>query len=132
MLELAGITRTALFSRAPSVKAIRFHDLRSAGITWMAIRGDDPLNVQQRAGQSSFSTTQIYVREADAIRSGFDEPFAHLPDGLLDLNRSGGEQFEPPEMTKAGVFCTGLSESLEREMGFEPTTPSLGSLCSTN
>ena len=24
---------------------LRFHELRSTGLTWMAIRGDDPLNV---------------------------------------------------------------------------------------
>ena len=33
MLEMAGVTRAALFARGPSVKPIRFHDLRATGIT---------------------------------------------------------------------------------------------------
>ena len=53
-LAAAGITRDALFESDATRKRLRFHDLRSTGLTWMAIRGDDPLKVQQRAGHTSF------------------------------------------------------------------------------
>jgi hypothetical protein len=46
----------------------------------MAIRGEEPLRIMQRAGHGNFQTTQLYVREADAIRDGFGEVFP--PDAL--------------------------------------------------
>ena len=40
----------------------------------MAIRGDDPLKIKQRAGHATFSTTEGYIREA--------EVFPRLPEAL--------------------------------------------------
>jgi hypothetical protein len=60
-----------------------FHDLRATGITWCAVRGDDPLKVKQRAGHSTFSTTEGYIREAENLREGFGEVFPSLPPSLL-------------------------------------------------
>jgi integrase len=45
------------------VRPIRFHDLRASGITWMAVRGDDPQKIQARAGHTDFNTTQGYIRK---------------------------------------------------------------------
>jgi len=66
-------------------QAITWHDLRATGLTWMAVRGDDPLKIQQRAGHSDFATTQLYVRTAEAVRDGFGEPFPPLPAALLRI-----------------------------------------------
>ena len=66
------------FTTDKTRKAITFHDLRATGLTWMAIRGDEPLRIMQRAGHENFQTTQLYVREADAIRDGFGEVFPPL------------------------------------------------------
>lgn len=38
--------------------------LRATGLTWMAVRGDDPLKIMQRAGHTSFQTTQPRKRSA--------------------------------------------------------------------
>jgi integrase len=65
-LEVAGVNRPELFMTDKTRKAITFHDLRATGLTWMAIRGDEPLRIMQRAGHESFATTQLYVREAEA------------------------------------------------------------------
>ena len=56
-----------------------FHDLRSTGITWMAVRGDEPLKIKHRAGHKQFSTTEGYIREAEHVREGFGEVFPPLP-----------------------------------------------------
>jgi integrase len=40
-------------------------NLELAGVTWMALRGDEPLVIQQRAGHANFTTTQRYLREAE-------------------------------------------------------------------
>jgi|HubBroStandDraft_1064217.scaffolds.fasta_scaffold51192_2 mRNA-degrading endonuclease toxin of MazEF toxin-antitoxin module len=49
----------------------------------MAIRGADPLHIRHRAGHTSFATTQGYIRQAEAVRTGFGEVFPGL-DGPED------------------------------------------------
>jgi integrase len=73
-LELAEITRTELFappkdgSVAVTWAPLTFHDLRGTGVTWMALRGDEPLVIQQRAGHANFATTQRYLHESGNAR----------------------------------------------------------------
>lgn len=64
-LMKAGVHRAELHAGSRTRKAITFHDLRATGITWMAVRGDDPLKIMQRAGHVDFATTQGYIREAE-------------------------------------------------------------------
>jgi hypothetical protein len=84
-LRLAQVTRAELFANDATRKNITFHDLRATGITWCAIRGDDPLKIQRRAGHTDFATTQEYIREAENVRAGFGTVFAPLPPGVLGL-----------------------------------------------
>jgi hypothetical protein len=84
-LEKAGVTRSELHTTTPTRKAITVYDLRATGITWQAIRGDDPLKIMQRAGHAAFATTQGYIREAEAVRDGFGEVFPPLPPEALGL-----------------------------------------------
>src|SRR5208283_3115028 len=44
-LKRAGVERAELFASDETRKAITFHDLRATGITWMAVRGDEPLRI---------------------------------------------------------------------------------------
>jgi hypothetical protein len=90
-LKVANVNRAELHNATPTRKALTFHDLRATGLTWMAIRGDDPLKIIQRAGHADFQTTQIYVREAEAVREGFGEIFPPLPDSLLKPSDPGSE-----------------------------------------
>jgi integrase len=78
-LRRAGVKRAELFVTDATRQAIRFHDLRSSFCTWMAVRGDDPLKIKQRAGHRSFSTTEGYIRTAEELREGFGEVFPALP-----------------------------------------------------
>ncbi len=73
-LETAQVKRADLFADDTRRKHITFHDLRATGITWMAVAGEDPLRIKQRAGHQSFSTTEGYIREAENLRAGFGEP----------------------------------------------------------
>jgi integrase len=63
-LLLAGVRRPELHQRSPTRKQLTWHDLRATGATWMAVRGDDPLKIKQRCGHATFSTTELYIREA--------------------------------------------------------------------
>ncbi|MGD0679675.1 MAG: site-specific integrase, partial [Polyangiaceae bacterium] len=44
-LRRAGVTRANLFASDATRKAVTFHDLRATGITWAAVRGDEPLRI---------------------------------------------------------------------------------------
>jgi len=121
-LEEAGIERRGLFAQGPSVRRIRFHDMRASGITWMAVRGDDPMKIQTRAGHTDFKVTQSYVREAEVLRQGFGEPFPAIPDSLIDSNRSEqsfkGSKLGAQKRKRPSISAWPL---VARE-GFEPTT----------
>jgi integrase len=82
-LELAQVRRAALFRNDASSKRLRFHDLRGTGLTWMAIRGDDALKIQQRAGHTTFEMTQKYIRTAEAVGEVIGDVFPQLPGSLL-------------------------------------------------
>lgn len=87
-LPHANVTRHELHHTDETRKALTWHDLRATGITWTAIRGDDPLHIQHRAGHTSFSTTQGYIRQAEAVREGFGDVFPPLAVLLSDTERS--------------------------------------------
>jgi integrase len=82
-LMRAKVERAELHKSTPTRKAITVYDLRATGITWLAIRGDEPLRIMQRAGHASFSTTQGYIREAENLRDGFGRVFPALPSTLI-------------------------------------------------
>lgn len=84
-LGRAGIMRADLFAADATRKPLTFHDAgRATGITWMALRGDDPLRIQRRAGHADFDTTQIYIREAETLGRDVGAPFPPLPACLLN------------------------------------------------
>jgi integrase len=87
-LAWAGVTRAELFAGDKTRKAITWHELSATGITWMAIRGDDPLKIQRRAGHGDLSTTQGYIREAENLTGPIGAPFPPLPAVLVSLRES--------------------------------------------
>lgn len=84
-LEWAQVKRAELHTPVsdPTRKRITWHDLRATGITWRAVRGDDPIKIQASAGHANFGTTQIYIREAEALASAFGTVFPPLPESVL-------------------------------------------------
>ncbi len=82
-LQLAGVTRAELYADDATRIPLTFHDLRATGITWRAVRGDDPLKIQRDAGHRDLATTQRYIREASVYGDGFGDVFPELPASLL-------------------------------------------------
>lgn len=117
-LKKAKVNRVELHDSTPTRKAMRFQDLRATGLTWMAVRGDDALKLMQRAGHTNFKTTQLYVREAEAVREGFGEPFPALPTRLLTGARTEIASQIPSQRSQ-------VSESTVGGTGFEPATSGL-------
>ena len=108
-LARAGVNRPELHKGDAHRKPITWHDLRATGITWMAVRGDDPLKIKQRAGHSTFSTTEGYIREAEAVRDGFGEVFPLLPQSILAHS-----------LGQVGHLHANLSSKMVEALGIEP------------
>lgn len=83
-LRTAGINRADLFTTDVTRKQITWYDLRATGITWRAIRGDNPMAIRQGAGHKSFSTTEGYIREAETVSDGFELVFPILEAALAE------------------------------------------------
>ena len=52
----------------------------------MALRGDEHLKIQHRAGHRTFGMTQVYIRTAENLRASGEAigtPFPVLPDDLI-------------------------------------------------
>jgi hypothetical protein len=112
-LQAAQVTRTELFESDARRKHVTFHDLRATGITWCAVRGDDPLRIKQRAGHNAFSTTELYIREAENLREGFGEPFPTLPADLSGISASisafGADALIPQPNSRGSEWSNGGS-----------------------
>jgi hypothetical protein len=86
----------------------------------MAVRGDEPLRIMQRAGHTDFRTTQLYIREAEAIRDGFGEVFPSLPMSLLGPGAAAALTLNrPAETSQEAQVC----ERIVPKVGVEPTLP---------
>jgi integrase len=129
MLKRAGIDRAELHKTTATRKAMTFHDLRATGLTWLAVRGDDPLKIMQRAGHTDFKTTQGYVRLAESLGEGFGSVFPALPAELIG-GRGRGSQGGPSKpgrpARKRRLLSQNLSqaaqvsETIVRRRGLEP------------
>jgi hypothetical protein len=54
----------------------------TTGLTWLAMRGDNPLTIRYRAGHANFRTTEGYIRRGrNAQRLG--DPFPVLPANVV-------------------------------------------------
>jgi hypothetical protein len=102
----------------------------------MAVRGDDPLKIKQRAGHSTFSTTEIYIREAEAVREGFGDVFPTLPACLIDpiggLDPVGpgpnlGDESSQKQATWSGVDGTRIISVQQHDTAAKQAVPSLPS-----
>ena len=83
-LEAAGVARPELTQTTAHSKQLRFHDLRATGLTWMALRGDSPVQIQHVAGHTDFKTTKKYIDAAGTVDLLPGEVvFPPLPDCLV-------------------------------------------------
>lgn len=96
-LARAGVKRRELFDDCETRKNLTFHDLRATGITWLAVRGDEPLKIKSRAGHQTFSTTEGYIREAEHVAPGFGTVFPRLPTALVDWSGNGPAASPPSD-----------------------------------
>jgi integrase len=110
-LGWAGVTRADLFADDATRRPISFHDLRHTGITWRAVRGDEPLKVQRAAGHDDLRTTQKYINEAQTFEgASFGEPFPAVPPSLLS-NYGSNYGFVAVDNSRPKPFSSVLTAS---------------------
>lgn len=97
-LLTAGITREALHVGTAERLHFWFHHLRDTGLTWMAVRGDDPLRIQWRGGHTDFGTTQRYIAQGRLLAMGgaFRRVPAFPPIPPCILPRQDSQQLDNP------------------------------------
>lgn len=118
-LLVAGITRPELHATDETRKQMRFHDLRATGLTWLAIRGENPIAIHTRAGHSQWKMTEKYIRVAETVGTrSVGEVFPALPACLL-----GEDQSNDKETTDGA-----LSET-ERVEAFRPASCAAAQYC---
>jgi hypothetical protein len=124
--EDAGIElREELLADDETRRPLVWHDLRHTGITWRAVRGDDPLKVQRAAGHTDLRTTQRYINEAQTFedRGTFGEPFPPLPSTVLSTFVSTTEALLPqPVRNSTGIMSVpkGIRKRTERRDAATP------------
>ncbi len=113
--QWAGVTRPALFvdPKHPTLKRLTWYDLRATGITWRAVRGDNPTKLHLAAGHEDLKTTMIYIRTAEASAPAFGEVFPVLPEVVLSrqVDSSGATKREESQSRLSPVASPA---------GFEP------------
>ncbi|CAN96436.1 hypothetical protein predicted by Glimmer/Critica [Sorangium cellulosum So ce56] len=114
LMTTARLDRCELYAADATRKSMTWHDLRATGITWLAIRGDDPLKIMQRAGHAGFQTTQGYIREAEAVRAGFGDVFPPLPLSLWEGGVSSGNRPESAQVRGIMVEAPGIEPGSAR------------------
>jgi integrase len=117
----AGVRRHELHYRTPTTRPIRFHDLRATGITWLAVRGDDALKIQARAGHRELETTQKYIRLAELLGGeAFGEVFSALPPELYE---SPASEVSIASFDHEEVTVQNLSQNLRGGRDSNPRPP---------
>ncbi len=111
-LLAAGIDRHELHHSTDRSLAIRMHDLRASGITYLAMAGYSDDDIRERAGHADFNTTLLYIRRGKRASRFVGQPFAPLPSRLGDDNVRDIVQ---PLADSAFSFAPAV--------GLEPTTP---------
>lgn len=85
-LQLAGVTRPLLFSDAPNVQPLRFHDLRATFVTW-ALRGGKGWGwITARTGHVTEAMMERYNRSAQVLSDLQYTPFPDLTNAVPELS----------------------------------------------
>lgn len=124
-LKLAGVDRPELFETDETRRRLRFHDLRATGLTWLALRGENPIAIHTRAGHTQWGMTEKYVRMAETLgQLSPKSVFPELPSSLMgkpvrpddasvnltlmqDQQALTAAQGSPPDQTDSAIVARG-------------------------
>ena len=85
-LRRVGVTREILFSDAPNVQALRFHDFRSTFCTWARRAGKSDVWIAERTGHRlTGAMIDRYTRQAQTLEDLDYEPFPDISVAIPEL-----------------------------------------------
>ncbi len=122
-LMTAKVMREALHVEDDAMRLpLRFHGLRDTCLTWMAVRGDDPIRIQFRGGHTDFKMTQAYISAGRNLGVGAfrTPPFPRLPPEVLVRVLPRVSAFQKVE-SPGSTWNPGLS--FVTPTGIEPVLP---------
>lgn len=123
-LIAAGVTRPELHASTRTHVQSNFRSCRDSGLTWLALMGIDVAKIMRRAGHDTIQTTMGYVKLAEDLSGELGAPFGPLPASLAS----------PKRRAKFGPSSLGHFKNIAKLVGaegFEPTTTSTQSSCTT-
>jgi integrase len=82
-LGWARVARAELFRTTATSKQITFHDCRSSGATWLAIRGTAPQMIMALCGHENMETTLGYIRLAAVLAESPSTVFPPIPPAVV-------------------------------------------------
>jgi hypothetical protein len=85
----------------------------------MAIRGDGPLKIQQRAGHRTFEMTQKYIRTAEAVGEVIGATFPPLPESLAAGRYRREYRPSGAQLTETIVEAPGIEPGAIRALPLE-------------
>ena len=108
-LRRAGVEREALHYGNTVSKALRWHDCRATGLTWLALENRSASEIRDIAGHTQTAMTDRYVRSAGVLRGGrFGLPFPTLPTALLESSEVLAEKRQNPPVLAEGFPDTAI------------------------
>ncbi len=120
-LHAAGITRPELFKTTATSKRVRFHDCRASGLTWMAIRGDSPVQIQHVAAHTDFAMTKKYIDAGGAVDLLPGEVvFPELPACLLSSDDARTGSGNPRQSSGQSSRDSDVFDLVVEAPGIEP------------
>jgi integrase len=75
----AGIERNELHKTFGNRRALRMHDLRATGISYLSMVGISDEGIRERAGHEDFETTMLYIGRGKLVSAALGDPFASSP-----------------------------------------------------
>jgi integrase len=84
-LRLVGVKRALLFSDAPNVQPLRFHDTRATFVTWAKRAGKGDGWISDRTGHLTPAMLDRYTRAARQLADLQYEPFPDLTDAIPEF-----------------------------------------------
>ncbi|MBI5536865.1 MAG: tyrosine-type recombinase/integrase [Deltaproteobacteria bacterium] len=110
-LREAGVTRAVLFSDAPDVAALRFHDLRATFVTWARRAAKSDAWISERTGHLTKEMIDRYTRAAQTLADLGYDPFPDLTNAIPEFER----KLDVPQPTASPIAH--LREPFEGHQG---------------
>jgi len=116
-LGAVGVDREVLFSDAPNVEPLRFHDTRATFVTWAKRAGKTDAWISERTGHLTRQMIDRYTRAAQTLADLNYEPFPTMDELVGALTAGCTTGTATPDASNSSSTLEGASERGSEERG---------------